>query len=100
MEEISVPMERFYVNNLRWRRKQVLRGVDGGAAIIPSSSPRLVELSELSDACRCRGVHGQKAGIVVGSSGGDHLLLLLMMMIPREKLMMVVVVMIPSTATA
>jgi len=43
-------------------REETLRGVNG-TAVVPSSGPRLLKLTELPYACR--DIHGQKACIIV-----------------------------------
>jgi hypothetical protein len=74
-------------------REETLRGING-AAVIPSSSLRLLKLTELSYACRH--VHGQKVCIIVVSTieAPYHLLL-----IPWKELVMVVVMMVSGTTT-
>jgi hypothetical protein len=72
-------------------REETLRGVNG-TAVVPSSGPWLLKLTELPYACR--DIHSQKACIIVVPriKAPNHLLL-----IPGKKLVMVVV-MVPATA--
>jgi hypothetical protein len=72
-------------------REETLRGVNG-TAVVPSSGPRLLKLTELPYACR--DIHGQKACIIVVPriKAPDYLLL-----IPGKELVMVVV-MVPAAA--
>lgn len=73
-------------------REETLRGVNG-TAVVPSSGPRLLKLTELPYACG--DIHSQNACIIVVPriKAPNHLLLI------GKKLVMVVV-MVPAAAAA